>query len=139
MTKPVLDNKEQVPTDEIIFGHIGEKKARWESLFSWIKSEHPDFESEWRFYKDGNSWLMKQVRKKKTIFWLSVVEGGFIVTFYFGDKAEPAILDSALSRERKDAFVDGKRYGRIRGISIPIDDDGALADVKVLIPIRQRF
>lgn len=139
MTRPVMDDAGQVPTEEMVFGYIGEKKAQWASLFDWVQAEHPDLESEWRFYKDGNSWLMKTVRKKKTIFWLSVVDGGFIVTFYFGDKAEPAILESPVSQNLKDAFVNGKRYGRIRGISIPMDDDAAVADVKTLIPMKQRF
>ena len=138
MDKPVLDNREQFPTEDVVFGHIGEAKAQWETLFAYIQSAHPDFESEWRFYKDGNRWLMKTVRKKKTIFWLSVVPGGFITTFYFGDKAEPAILESDLSQLRKDGFMDGKRYGKIRGISIQVENECDIGDVKTLIGIRLR-
>ena len=139
MDKPVLDNQEQLTTEEVVFGHIGEAKAQWETLFAYIQSAHPDFESEWRFYRDGNRWLMKTVRKKKTIFWLSVVEGGFLTTFYFGDKAEPAILDSGLSQDRKDAFIDGKRYGKIRGITVQVADEHDLEDVKLLIVVKLRM
>jgi len=139
MDKLVLDDPKQFPTEEIVFGHIGEGKAQWETLFGHIAAEHADFESEWRFYKDGKQWLMKTVRKKKTIFWLSVVDEGFLTTFYFGDKAEPAILESNLSQGRKDDFIHGKRYGKIRGITVRVDSDTALADVKTLIHIKQRF
>ena len=134
-----MNNEAQVPTEEIVFVHIGEGRAQWDALFDHIASEHPDFESEWRFYKDGNAWLMKTSRKKKTIFWLSVVAGGFIVAFYFGDKAEPAILESNLSKARKEDFVDAKRYGKVRGISIEMQSERDVADVKALIPIKQRF
>ena len=139
MNKPVMNNEARVPTEGIIFQHIGAARAQWDALFAFIQEEHPDFESEWRFYKDGNAWLMKTTRKKKTIFWLSVVADGFIVAFYFGDKAEPAILESDLSKARKDDFVNGKRYGKVRGISITMTSDDDLADVKALIPIRIRF
>jgi len=61
MDKLVLGDPKQFPTEEVVFGHIGEGKVQWESLFGHIAAEHPDFESEWRFYKDGNQWLMKTI------------------------------------------------------------------------------
>ncbi len=98
MDKPLLDDKNQHPTEAIIFPLIGRSKAGWRALFDHLGDAHPDFESTWRFYKDGGRWLLKTTRKSKTIFWLSVMPKHFVVTFYFGDKAEPAILESALCR-----------------------------------------
>jgi len=97
MEQPVLCNKEQYPTDEIIFAYIGAKKAYWSALFDYIHARHADFSSEWRYYHDGKSWLMKVTRRKQTIFWLSLAKGTFRTTFYFNRKAEDAIQQSALS------------------------------------------
>jgi hypothetical protein len=44
------------------------------------------------------------VRKKKTIFWISLIENTFQVTFYFGDKAEPLIEKSELPEKIKVEF-----------------------------------
>ncbi len=138
MDKPLLDDQNQHPTEAIIFPLIGRSKAGWRVLFDHLGDAHPDFESTWRFYKDGGRWLLKTTRKSKTIFWLSVMPKHFVVTFYFGDKAEPAILDSALSDPLKDAFRNGKRYGKVRGLSIEVRKKSDVADILTLIGIRLR-
>lgn len=118
MNDLVLKDKEIYPTEEIIFSHLGKTKTLWEELFNHIHASHPDLKEEWRYYNDGKSWLMKITHKTKTIFWLSVIPKAFRITFYFGDKAELAILNSAISDELKKDFMEGKRYGKIRGITL---------------------
>jgi len=108
----------------------------WESIFEHIHRDHPDFTEQWRYYKDGNSWLLKVTRKSKTIFWLSIIKGGFRITFYFGDKAEPAIVGSAISDKLKDEFLNGKRYGKVRGITLTIKNNRDIEHVKSLIAVK---
>ncbi len=116
-TKLLTDSREY-PTEEIIFSHIGRSKSLWNSLFTIIKTDYPQISTEWRYYNDGKSWLMKAAVKSKTIFWLSIVKGSFRTTFYFGDKAEGSILNSGISPDLKKQFREGKRFGKIRGITI---------------------
>ncbi len=136
MEDPVLTDKDQFPTDEIIFSHIGKSKRYWQKLFKHIRSNYPDFSEEWRYYNDGKSWLLKVVRKSKTIFWVSVTDKSFRTTFYFGDKAEKSILASNISDDLKQSFKNGKRYGKIRGITIEINGDADLANVHELIELK---
>jgi uncharacterized protein DUF3788 len=136
MHKPLLDDKDQYPTDEVIFSHIGKSRIHWEAMFDQVGQEHPDFTSEWKYYKDGNNWLLKTTRKSKTIFWLSVVPKAFTTTFYFGDKAEPVIMASDIPEGLKDSFVNGRRYGKIRGITVQVDSDEDVENVKKLIEIK---
>jgi hypothetical protein len=118
MEQPVLTDKNHFPTEELIYSHIGKSKALWLMLFEYIHHNHPDFTEQWRYYLDGKSWLLKVSRKAKTIFWLSIVEGSFRTTFYFTDKAEHAISESSLSDKLKRQYSDGKKYGKIRGLTI---------------------
>ena len=111
-------------------------KASWKKLFDYTRTNHPDFENQWRYYNDGKSWLLKVVRKSKTMFWVSVAKGFFRVTFYFGDKAEPAILESSISDDLKDSFANGKRYGKIRGITAEIKRKADLDNVPELIRLK---
>jgi hypothetical protein len=136
MEKPVLTDKNQFPTKEIIFSHIGNSKTFWNSIFDHIHSHHPDFEEQWRYYNDGKSWLLKVTKKSKTIFWLSVYSGLFKITFYFGDKAEPAIMESTISDKLKDHFKNGKRYNKIRGITIMLENKKDIEYIKALINIK---
>ena len=136
MDKPVLTDKEQFPTEEVIFSNIGKAKTQWKTLFEYIDERYPEFSSEWRYYKDGQNWLLKTLKKSKTMFWLSVHQNAFKITFYFGDKAESAILSSAISGSLKDSFKYGKRYGKIRGITIQIDSQNDIENVLLLIEIK---
>jgi hypothetical protein len=136
MNQPILCDPSQFPTDEVVFSHIGKTKAMWLSLFEHIHSDHPDLAEEWRYYNDGKSWLLKVTKKAKTVFWLSVAEGSFRTTFYFGDKAEKAILDSVLSDELKKNFRNGKRYGKIRGITVTCSRKSDVEQAKILIALK---
>ena len=94
MDKRVLTDSTIFPTDEVVFSHLGKTKSLWIALFELISNEYPDISKEWRYYNDGKSWLMKVTRKAKTVFWLSVIEKTFRITFYFTDKAAQAIKSS---------------------------------------------
>jgi len=136
MDKPLLSDKEQVPTEEIIFSHIGKSRIHWETIFEHIHKNYPEFIGEWRYYNDGKRWLLKTTKKSKTIFWLSVMKDSFTITFYFGDKAEPVILAGAISDSIKDSFQNGKRYGKIRGITVQVQSGDDVDNVKSLIKIK---
>lgn len=136
MNDLVLTDKEQFPTEEIIYSHLGKTKTHWQALFNLIHTEFTGFEEEWRYYNDGKSWLMKVTYKKKTIFWLSVISKMFKITFYFGDKAEPVILSSALSDKIKNNFMNGPRYGKIRGITLLMKSKKNVEEAKKLIELK---
>ena len=118
MQQTILSDKTQFPTEDIIFSHIGRAKSLWISFFNYIHSTHPEFSEEWRYYNDGKSWLMKVQKKAKTVFWLSIIKNAFRVTFYFTDRSEDAIFNSSISDELKESFKSGKRYNKIRGITV---------------------
>jgi hypothetical protein len=136
MEQPILTDKEKFPTGEIIFSHIGRRKSLWLSLFEMIKTDYPQISNEWRYYNDGKSWLMKVTAKSKTVFWLSIVKGSFRITFYFGDKVEDAIFKSNISPELKNQFKEGKRFGKIRGVTILFKNKKDVDYARELINIK---
>ena len=136
MEQPVLADKNQFPTEDVIYSHIGKSTTLWLSLFEYIHENHPDFTEQWRYYLDGKSWLLKVTRKSRTIFWLSIAEGSFRTTFYFGDKAGGTILKSSLSEALKRQYRDGKRYGKIRGITVLYRNKRDVESARQLIEIK---
>ncbi len=80
--------------------------------------------------------MFKAIRKKKTVFWLSVIKNAFRITFYFTDKAEQIIADSPISDELKKQFKEGKRYNKIRGITVVFKNKKDVEYVKELIGIK---
>ncbi len=135
----VLTDKSVYPDDDLIFSIIGRNSVYWKNLLKSIRELYPASEEVWRYYNDGKNWLFRIIFKKKTLFWIGVVADTFRITFYFGDKAEPAIVKSNLPDEIKMDFINGKRYGKLRAITIKVksqeDIDHALiiAGIKVAI------
>lgn len=136
MEAVLLSEKNQFPTQEIIFSHIGTSKPFWQHLFKQVHSHYPDFTEQWRYYNDGKSWLLKVTHKSKTIFWLSVLQDTFRITFYFADKAEEVLMASEISEELKIQFKNGKRYGKIRAITLTINSNKEIENILILIKIK---
>lgn len=136
MEKPILKDKAQYPTNEVIYSCIGDTKTLWISFFEYIHQNHPDFSEVWKYYNDGKTWLLKVSKKSKTVFWVSVLKDTFRISFYFSDKAEEAINKSDILDELKEQFNNGKRYNKIRALSIVFKNKMDIEYVKSLIAIR---
>jgi hypothetical protein len=136
MDQPLLSDKTQFPTDDIIFSHLGKTKDIWISFFEYLRENHPDIAPEWRYYNDGKSWLMKNMWKKKNVFWLGIIKGAFRITFYFTDRAAKAIADSTIPAEMKKQFKDGKHYGKIRGLTVVLKYKKDIETAKALLAIK---
>lgn len=138
METPILGDKAQFPTDEVILSHIGKSKPLWVSLFQYLAEAHPDFTREWRYYNDGKQWLMKVQHKKKTVFWLSVIKGSFRTTFYIHEKAKKIVEAGKISEELKKQFRTGKGFGqmRIRAITVVYKKKKDVEFAKELIGIK---
>ena len=136
MDAPVLTDRTQFPTDDVIFSHIGKRRALWEALFAFIHEEHPDCVTRWRYYNDGKSWLLNLSRKKKTVFWLSLTGNTFRITAYFTDKARQAIRASVLPDELKKPFKSAIPAGKLRGITITFRKKRDVEDARILVALK---
>ena len=132
----VLTDKSVYPYDDLIFSIIGNNSVYWKELLAAIRERFPESEEVWKYYNDGKNWLFRVILKKKTLFWIGVLEDTFRITFYFGDKAEPMIEKSSLPEDIKTAFKNGKRYGKIRPITIKIKSRGDVDNALVINGIK---
>ncbi|MDP4222086.1 MAG: DUF3788 family protein [Bacteroidota bacterium] len=135
----VLGDKNVYPSDEKIFSIIGDIKDVWLMTMKYVKDNYEGSIGEWRFYNDGNQWLFKMQYKKKTLFWIGVLENTFRITFYFGNKGEPVITSSTLPDKIKNDFVNGKRYGNIRAISLKVSGISDLENIYKLINLKAKL
>jgi hypothetical protein len=132
----VLSDRNSKPDEGLLSSVIGDNMIHWLELMEHMQKKYPGASGDWNYYNDGKQWLYKMTWKKKTIFWIVLVEGSFRVTFYFGDKAEEKIFSADIPRKVKDDFRTGKRYGKIRAISITINDITDVETVKTVAEIR---
>ncbi|MDO9577467.1 MAG: DUF3788 family protein [Candidatus Cloacimonadales bacterium] len=139
MEKPCLIDKNEYPNDEVLSLYLGKTKTIWDSFLDFIKVEYPAFSTEWHYYNDGKSWLFKITKKKKTICWVSICEKMFRTTFYFPDRVEDLLTNSKLKQEYIDRFLNGKRYGKIREVTVEIRKAADLEMTKILIEIKEKL
>jgi hypothetical protein len=109
-------------------------------LLKIITSENESkFFAEWRYYNDGKSWLCKVVNKKRTIFWLSVWEGYFKVSFYFTEMHKEGISSLPISESAKSQFITAKPIGKLIPLTIDVYSEEQLEDVLTIAKFRARY
>ncbi len=136
MEKPCLNDKNEYPDDSVLERYLGKIKPVWDEFTALLGREYPNVAGEWRYYNDGKSWLCKVTQKKGTICWVSVWDGLFKTTFYYGDKASDLIAAIALDDTYKTQFTDGQHYGKIRGITVDVKTSADLDAVRQLITVK---
>ena len=139
MEKPCLNDENEFPDNDVLSRHLGQAQKPWDAFMALLKEDHPSFFGEWRYYRDGKSWLFKVARKKTTICWVSVFKAKFKTGFYFGGKAEDLIVNSKLRKEYKVQFLEGKRHGKIRSITVVVKKMADLASTQKLIAIKEQI
>lgn len=139
MERPCLNDKNEYPDDSALKRHLGVIKPVWDKFTGLFDRDYPGITGEWRYYNDGKSWLFKVTNKKGTICWVSVWNGMFKVSFYFGDKAENLIADSEIDDAYKQQFINGKKYGKIRAVTVDVKKAVDLVPVKLLTEIKTKL
>jgi Protein of unknown function (DUF3788) len=132
----IMSDKQVIPTEDYIFSILGEKKNLWQGIMKHASENYKEISGSWNYYNDGKQWLFKLVQKKKTLFWASLLEVGFRITFYFGDKAEPVINDSLLPQSVKEQFKAAKKYGHIRAVTFIVNDYSDVENILKMIEIK---
>jgi len=137
--KTVLSDKSIVPTDDFIFSIIRERKVHWLRIMNYLSENYPDASGTWNYYNDGKQWLFKYVRKKKTIFWASLLIDTFRITFYLGNKAESVIENSDLPVSIKEEFKTAKRYGLVRPVTLIIWNEADVDNVLKMVVLKVKL
>ena len=137
--KPCLNDKDEFPGDKVLSRCLGKAKPVWDSFGTLLGANYPSFSTEWRYYRDGNNWLYKVTKKKKTVCWVSVWINAFKATFYFPDRAEDLIVASKLKKEYIEQFLHGRRYGKIRGVTVTVKKPTDLVSIRKLIEIKEQL
>lgn len=77
-----------------------------------------------------------QLKEIRNLFFITICNGYFNLTFVFGDKAVGSIGDSAISPSLKTALMEARKFAEGRGLSIKVEDDKYLSDIKMLLQIK---
>lgn len=125
------------PIENVLRNVLGDELfGVYEELLRIITAEF-DLQYEWRFYKDGKSWLLKAVHKKKTIFWLSIWQGFIKTGFYLTEKTRYGIDDLQISMEIKKDFTKAEAIGKLIPLVLNIREKEHLKDFSEIVRYKR--
>jgi hypothetical protein len=131
----LLNDANTYPTYTVLASVLGNCGEVYQA-FVGILPEY-QIELEWRYYNDGKSWLGKAVSKKKTVFWLSVWQGFFKVSFHFKEKTRLGIMNLPIADEIKTRIENAPIKGKLASLIIDVSESTHLKDVSTLISYKQ--
>ncbi len=87
---------------------------------------------EWRYYNDGRAWLCKVGDGRKTIFWFSVWEGFFRVSFYFLERHLEGLAALETTRGRLE-----KEWGKMLPLFFDVRDMQTVAEIQKVAQFKK--
>lgn len=146
--RQLLRDSNVTPTDIVISEGLGDANKVYIKFIKELKQQDITL-MDWRYYNDGKAWLSKGeykwttprgANKVKPLFWFSLWEGFFKVSFFFSDKLRTELQELPISQDVKDTITSAKSMGKsMRFFSLVIDvsDEKQLADVYILAQCRK--
>jgi len=139
METQLLREKEVYPNKEVLEKALEESYSAFNLLIETIANENYALVPDWRFYKDGQSWLCKVSHKKKTVCWLSVWQKFFKVGFYFTDKTRLGINELNIENNIKQAFSQSKHIGKLIPLVINVSSKDQIDNVLKIIVYKKQL
>jgi hypothetical protein len=137
------------PTSEIIAAGLGAAYEPYMKFVQELADRYGITLMDWRFYNDGKAWLSKGeykwttargANKVKPIFWLSIWEGFFKVSFFFSAGVRDELQSLPISEETKEIIKNAQPMGktaRFIPLVMDIDNDRQLSDVYAIAEFRK--
>jgi hypothetical protein len=120
METQILRSKETPPSKEVLQNPL---------YLALVEGLSP----EWRYYNDGKAWLCKVTDGRKTIFWFSVWEGFFRVSFYFLERH----LEGLAALETTHGRLE-KEWGKMIPFMFDVRDAEPIADIRKVAEFKKK-
>lgn len=134
--RPLLNDPERFPDDNLLTESLGNVKPVWDVFLSRLAERFAGIAPEWNYYNDGKSWLAKLVQKKKTVAWMSVWPGFFMVSCYFAEKHSPGLMDLPIPGEWKDSWQNGKPVGKLKPLTVEVMTEKVMEPLLVVLSFK---
>jgi hypothetical protein len=136
MTEYLFLDKTSKPTDENLKDVLSNTFKYWKEIKDDISNKYGQIIPEWKFYDKKTGWTMKNMLKKRNLFFFKPYKGYFKLTFVFGDKAVSAIEKSKISDEIIQEIRSEKKYMEGRVLTVTVSTKSDLQNIFKLIEIK---
>lgn len=138
-----LRDPEILPDDALIKECLGNAYTVFSEFLDELSQKEGISLMEWRYYNDGKAWLSKGEYSRKTargakkipIFWLSIWDGFFKISFFFQYEKLADLLSLPLCAGTKECIGNARPLGktmRLLPVTLEIADTAGLNDALIL-------
>ena len=138
MEQKLLDDPGLEISDQTLAQHCAAYYPALKQLLDTVSSDDWGYTPEWRYYKDGQAWLCKIARKKKTVVWLSAWQHAFRLGFYFTEKTGAGIETLDIPGEWKEFYATAKPIGRLKPLVVDIADPAQLEGAYTVMRYKEK-
>ncbi|MDY0254403.1 MAG: DUF3788 family protein [Tenuifilaceae bacterium] len=118
---------------------LGSLYEVYDDLIDRISSPDYGLVASWRYYKDGKSWLCKVTYGGKTVFWLSVWQSFFKMSFYFTSKSSQGVGQLSIDESIKSCLSQSKPTGKLVPLVLDIRSSEQIADVLEIVKYKREL
>ena len=136
MSENQFKEKNLVPDEQSIRETLKSNYVHLEAIRSFISESIGETKEEWKYYGAKYGWNLKNFYKKRNLYFISMYDGYFKISFVFGERAFNAIMESDITTALKQELSEARKYAEGRGLSIDVRDDMYLDDIKKLLQIK---
>jgi hypothetical protein len=133
----LLSEQNVLPTKEVLQNVLGETYLVFNELMEIITNNQFRLVKKCGYYNEGKSWLCKVCYKKKTVFWLSVLDNFFKLGFYFNEKNGSGMANLEIGNNIKEDFNRLKKTGKCKLLVIDMHRKEQINDVIKLIEYKK--
>ncbi len=146
--KQLLRDSTIFPTEKVLQTALNDVYCVFQQFI--IQLEKLDIQLTWKYYTDGKAWLGKglyswnKVRggtSETTIFWCSIWEDVFKITFYYPEKYRKEVLALPLSNKTRIKVSNSKQMGKLKFFPLVFDIDSITMfnDIFTLVNFKKKI
>ena len=136
MTQNPVHDKSKPPTDGDLAKALGRSKARWDELIAHIEATYAPVTYKWLPPYKEFAWVLRLIRKKRTILYLTPCRRYFLCAFVLGGKATDAARAAGLPADVMAIINDAPVYGEGRGFRLEVRTKADVETMKQLAAIK---
>jgi len=133
----LLSEQNVLPTKEVMKNVLGESYLVFNELMEIITNNQFKLVKKCGHYKGGKYWLCKVCYKKKTVFWLSVLDNFFKVGFFFTEKNGSGMTKLDIENNIKEDFKRIQKNGKLKLLVLNIHRKEQIDDVIKIIEYKK--
>lgn len=129
-----LSDETVFPDTAILEKVLGDSFRAYETLLCLFDKN--DLHPEWRYYKDGKSWLCKVQKKSRTILWMSAWKGFMKATIYVPERYVDGISGLPIQSHARESILAARNVGKSKPCMFEVRDESVLKDLETVIKYK---